>query len=89
MSGYFIKNHLHVGELDKFPVGTKITKRFRSLDYYGEVTSIDYKQQIFWVKYTDNDEEEMTPLDIRRFVDKDDTNSRKKEKGRVKVKVDK
>ena len=41
------------------------------------------------MKYTDNDEEEMTPLDIRRFVDKDDTNSRKKEKGRVKVKVDK
>ena len=51
VSGYFIENHLYVGKLDKYPVGTKITKTFQSLDYYGVVASIDYKQRFFLVKY--------------------------------------
>merc|ERR1719469_1051428 len=60
VSTYYIKNHLHVGELDKFPVGTKITKKFKSVDYYGEVATIDYKKRMFRVKYTDGDSEDMS-----------------------------
>ena len=82
VSTYYIKNHLHVGELDKFPVGTKITKKFKSVEYYGEVTTIDHEERMFRVKYTDGDGEDMSPLDIRRFADKDDNNSKKRKKGR-------
>ena len=64
-----IKKYLHKDEMKKYPIGTKIAKKFQSSWFYGEIVSINVEDRFFKVKYDDNDWEEMTLVEVKKYLD--------------------
>ena len=79
MTHYYIKKFLHKDEMKKYPIGTKIKKKFMSLWYYGEIQSVNVENRFFRVKYDDNDEEDMSPVDVKKYLDTTEDNKRKRQ----------
>ena len=64
-----IKKYLHKDEMKKYPIGTKIAKQFQSSWFYGEIVSINVEDRFFKVKYDDNDWEELTLVEVKKYLD--------------------
>jgi len=58
------------------PIGTKISKMFGGERFDGEIISIDVEDKIYRVKYDDGDQEEMSGLQISKYLHKDNTKKR-------------
>ena len=64
-----IKKYLHKDEMKKYPIGTKIAKKFKSSWFYGEIVSINVEDRFFKVMYDDNDWEELTLVEVKKYLD--------------------
>jgi hypothetical protein len=51
----------------KINTGTKIKKKFGKNIYTGTVTAYDSNAQLYYVKYSDGDSEEMTAKEVRKY----------------------
>ena len=71
--------------MSKFKVGETVRKIFDKLWNDGKISSIDKKNKLYHVKYEDNDSEDMTMVEVRKYwvkpePDQDKSSSKKKQR---------
>ena len=82
-TGQQIGIYLSPEQMSKFKVGETVRKTFNKLWHDGKILSVDTKNKYYWVKYKDNDFEDMTTQQVRKHWGKpepeeDKSSSKKK-----------
>ena len=71
--------------MSKFKVGETVRRIFNKLWHDGKIESVDTKNKYYREKYEDNDEEDMTMQEVRKYwvkpePDEDKSSSKKKQR---------
>ena len=85
-TGRQIGIYLSPEEMSKFKVGKTVRKMFKGLWHDGKITSIDTKDKFYHVVYEDNDKEDMTMQEVRKFWVKPETEDKSSSKKKRRTK---
>ena len=84
--GSQIGKYLSPEEMSKFKVGETVRKMFDKLWHDGRIESIDTKNKFYRVVYEDNDKEDMTMQEVRKFWVKPETEDKSSSKKKQRTK---